>query len=361
MTIRSVILGCGKVADDHAEAIRFNERAELVACCDLEPLMAEQLATRYSIPDHFSDISQMLTTVKPDVVHITTPPQSHLSIAQMAFEHGCHVWVEKPFAMNHSQTAALLDGARTADRLVTIGHSYWLDTPALDVRQLIGQGAVGDIVHVESWYGYDLSGAYGKAIMGSPDNWVHQLPGKIFQNNVDHLLNKVLEFIKSPADDIELTAQAFRRLDRSDGDVRDDLLDELRTYMRDPVSGVTSYATFTSSVRPAAQWMRVYGTHGTIEADFNLRTVEMATGVSLPTNLGRLLPGLQRIGKIAKSTSTNLGRFAQSEFHYFAGFRTLLREFYEAIETGGEPPISYEEIERMTKLQDRIWEQVYPS
>ncbi len=354
--LRVAIVGCGKVADDHAETIILHPGAEVVACCDLEPLMAEQLARRYDIPGHYSDLALMLAETKPDVVHVTTPPQSHVPIATQAIEAGCHVWVEKPLALHTDAVRELIAAAQAADRLITVGHSYWLDTPALDLRDIVASGALGDIVHVESWYGYDLSGAYGKAIMDSPENWVHGLPGKLFQNNIDHLLNKLLEFM--PSDDIEVKADAFRRLERRDGDRRDDLLDELRFTLKD-ATGVTAYGTFTSSVKPAAQWIRVYGTKGSAEADFNLRTVELTPGIKLPTNLGRLLPSIGRIGAASKTAFTNATRFAKSEFHYFAGFRNLVDEFYDAIQTGGEPPIPYRDMVRISMVQDEIWEQIY--
>ncbi len=355
MTLRVAIVGCGKVADDHAEAIAFHPRASVVACCDNEPLMAEQLATRFSIPAHYSSLDEMLAGEEIDVVHVTTPPQSHLSISLASLEAGAHVWVEKPLGLNLEEVEKLVAAARAHDRLITVGHSYWLDTPAEDVRDIVASGAIGDVVHVESWYGYDIAGTYGKAIMDTPENWVHSLPGKLFQNNLDHLLNKVLEFL--PSDDIEVQAHAFRRYERRDGDLRDDLLDELRVMLIDP-TGPTAYATFSSSVRPGSPTLRVCGTKGTVVADFALRTVELEGAISVPTNLGRLFPSFGRIGRAAKTAARNSKRFAKSEFHYFAGFRNLLDEFYRAIDTDGAPPIAYEEMIRMTAIQDEIWKQI---
>lgn len=352
---RAAIVGCGKIADDHAETLGFMDGVEVVACCDLTYLMAEQLATRFDIDGVYDDFDRLLAEQKPDVVHITTPPQSHLPLALAAMEAGAHVWVEKPLAMDSDEVAKMTAAARRTGRKLTVGHSYWFDTPALDLRQLIAAGRIGEVVHVESWYGYDLDGEYGKAIMSTPDNWVHHLPGKLFQNNVDHLLNKVMEFL--PSEDLLIQATAFRRHTKTYGDRRDDLLDELRVYMADP-TGPTAYATFSSAAAPRGHWVRVYGTKGSATADFNLRTVEVASGVSLPTNLGRLFPSITKIGSAAKQAATNAGRFATAEFHYFAGFRRLLDGFYASIAQDGPEPISLAEMERMTRIQDRIWQQL---
>ena len=76
--------------------------------CDLEPLMAAQLCERYQIKRAFSDVTQLLETCRPDVVHITTPPQSHFALGMQCLNAGCNVYIEKPFALNAEETAKLL-------------------------------------------------------------------------------------------------------------------------------------------------------------------------------------------------------------------------------------------------------------
>jgi hypothetical protein len=44
--LRIGIVGCGKIADGHAEVLKFLPGAKLVAVCDREILLAEQLAVR---------------------------------------------------------------------------------------------------------------------------------------------------------------------------------------------------------------------------------------------------------------------------------------------------------------------------
>ena len=64
MSLRVVIVGCGKIADAHVEEVRkAGYGAEVVGVCDREILMAEQLATRYGVPGHY-DLS---------LIHISEP------------------------------------------------------------------------------------------------------------------------------------------------------------------------------------------------------------------------------------------------------------------------------------------------
>jgi len=51
----------------------------------------------------------MLDVEKPDVLHITTPPQSHLTLAKQAVAAGCHVFLEKPVALRHCDAEAIID------------------------------------------------------------------------------------------------------------------------------------------------------------------------------------------------------------------------------------------------------------
>src|SRR5439155_19465493 len=99
MSLRVAIVGCGKIADAHAAQIRRMPQCDLVGVCDREELMARQLAERFGAKRCFVDLDDLLREATPDVVHITTPPQSHFDIARRCLEHGSHVYVEKPFTL----------------------------------------------------------------------------------------------------------------------------------------------------------------------------------------------------------------------------------------------------------------------
>src|SRR5437667_6169170 len=105
--LRIAIIGCGKVADQHLGAIHRIPGCEIVALCDRELLMAKQLGERFGISECFSDLSEMLQTTQPNVVHITTPPQSHVSVANQCLESGSHVYLEKPFTVTAVEAEAL--------------------------------------------------------------------------------------------------------------------------------------------------------------------------------------------------------------------------------------------------------------
>ena len=51
----------------------------------------------------------MLRAVSPEIVHITTPPKSHYSLAKQCLEAGSHVYVEKPFTITASEAKTLIE------------------------------------------------------------------------------------------------------------------------------------------------------------------------------------------------------------------------------------------------------------
>src|SRR5687768_7644952 len=121
MSLKVALVGCGKIADGHVEEIqKMPAKASVVAVCDLERLMAEQLAARYGIPAYYDDLEQMLERERPDVVHITTPPASHLPLAIRCIDAGCHVFVEKPIAPTHPEAVQIIDHARARNSKLTI-------------------------------------------------------------------------------------------------------------------------------------------------------------------------------------------------------------------------------------------------
>ncbi len=356
MALRAGIVGCGKIADGHVEQIRAVGRAEVVAVCDREPLMAEQLAVRFDVPARYTDLAQMLRTERLDVVHIATPPDSHVAIAEAAIAAGCHVFVEKPFALTAAQARTILDAATRADRRVSVNYLYNFESPGLTLEDLLQRSALGEIVHLDTHYGYNLAGDYGLAVMTDPGHWVHRLPGKLFHNVLDHVLAKVVRHLD---DDVSVQVEAFRRRQPSGHAVVDALPDELRFMLRS--GGITVNGMVSAHGRPVAHTLRVVGTRDTVELDYAARTLVHSARQSQPSAIGRLFPPWVQARQFAGNGWRNLGRFRRHQFHYFECMRVLLGRFYDAIESQAADPIPHAEIHRVCVVIDRIVERMQES
>src|SRR5437899_5466698 len=195
--LRIAIVGCGKVADQHVDAIHRISDCEIVALCDRELLMARQLGERFGISVWFSELSEMLERTRPDVVHITTPPQSHYSLAKQCLESGSNVYLEKPFTITAEEAESLIELAEHCGLKITVGHNYQFTLEMLEMRRLVKEGFLGGRPpHVESYWSYDLGDLrYASAFLGNPNHWVRQLPGQLFDNIISHGIAKLAEFL----------------------------------------------------------------------------------------------------------------------------------------------------------------------
>ena len=349
------IVGCGKIADGHIEEIQKLGCARVLAVCDLEPILAEQLAVRYSVPHQYADFERMLSDHRLDVVHIATPPSSHLALARKAAEAGCHVFLEKPLALNATDGQRLIETMEKTGRKLTINYWYNFESPALAFKQMVAKGNLGDPIHIESYYGYDLEGGFGQALLSDDRHWVHHLPGKLFQNIIDHAINKITPFL--PEEPMEIIARAYRRRPLKD-DRTDGVLDELRVMIF--AGGVSAYVTFSSHARPVSHFMRVYGTKNTAHIDFALRTMSVEKRQAIPSALGRLVPPFASGWQSLRQATHNVRQFGGSQFQFFAGMNRLLSEFYQSIVRDTAVPIPYAEILRVSQIMDEISSQVYP-
>jgi predicted dehydrogenase len=356
MSLKIAIVGCGKIADAHVEEIRKIPTVELCAVCDTEPIIAEQLAVRFAIPKWYIDLAKMLDIEKPDVLHITTPPQSHLALTRQAVAAGCHVFLEKPVALHHCDAEAIVASVTAAGRKLAV--NYWprFEDPALELQRLYQSGVLGAPVHIESHIGYDLGGEFGLALKRDPGHWVHRLPGKLFQNVMDHVLNKITPYIDDDQPFIQAIAWCGEAGAGETG--RDELLDELRVVIRG--AQTSAYATFSAHVRPVGQTLRFYGTKNTAHVDYAARTVVLERKQTFPSSLGRLFPSFLVAKDYLRQGLTNVSSFRHARFHFFEGMHRLLSEFYLSIEKDSAPPISYAEILHVSSMMERIFEQVYP-
>jgi predicted dehydrogenase len=356
MSLRVAIVGCGKIADAHAEQIRHTPGCRLVAVCDREPLMARQLAERFGVDHTFTEIEQVLADMRPDVVHITTPPQSHHAIARRCLEAGSHVYVEKPFTVDAREAEDLIALADTSALRLTVGHDAQFSHAARRMRELVHAGAIGDaVVHMEGHYGYDLGDpAYARAFLGQSDHWVRRLPGGLLQNVISHGIARIAEFLHGKS--WRVTAQAFTSPSLTDIEC-ENVLDELRVMIVDEAKTTASF-TFSSRMRPPLHQFRLFGSRHALVLDEHQQTVVKLRGTPLKSYAERFLGPLILANQYARNVGGNVGRFLRNDFHMESGKRDLIRAFYRSITDGTPVPIPYSEILTTARLMDAIFEQI---
>jgi predicted dehydrogenase len=355
--ILSAIIGCGKIADQHAQQIRRVAGARLVGVCDSEKLMADQLAERFQVPHSFDDVDHLLKDTSPHVVHITTPPHSHFELTRKCLMAGCHVYVEKPFSVHYAEAQSMVALAEQKNLRLTAGHNYQFSPEMMRMRQLVSSGVIGNgPVHVESIYSYNLGDpSYARALLGDDSHWVRRLPGQLLQNVISHGIAKIAEFFDP---DVTVQAHGFTSpILQQAGETA--IIDELRVLISDGQNR-TAYFTFTSQMKPPVQELRVFGTKGAIIVDNLHRTTVHLTrsNSDFKSYLNFFVPPVTLACSYGRNLLQNMTAFLKSDFHADAGMKNLIERFYRSIQFGDPLPISYREILLTAAIMDEIFGQL---
>jgi UDP-N-acetyl-2-amino-2-deoxyglucuronate dehydrogenase len=111
------IVGCGVIADFHAEALRHMRGVRLVACHDTIEASARRVAAKFGCAP-YADLDAFLRHDGLDVVTIATPSGAHLEPALAAARAGKHLLVEKPLEITLARCDRIIAAARAAGVLL---------------------------------------------------------------------------------------------------------------------------------------------------------------------------------------------------------------------------------------------------
>jgi len=354
--LKVAIAGCGKIADAHAAQIQRIPGCKTVGVCDREPLMARQLADRFLIKDCYTDLRTLLAEAQPDVVHITTPPESHFDLAKICIEAGSHVYIEKPFAISEPQVQALIKLANIRGLKLTAGHDDQFSQVARRLRKEVQSGFLGNkIVHMESYYGYELSDTgYAGALLGDKNHWIRRLPGKLLHNIISHGIACIAEYLDD--DDPQVTAQGIQSQFLRDRGERE-IIDELRVLITGK-SGITAYFVFSSQMRPSQHLFRIYGNKNGLVLDQDQETLIKLRGSRYKSYAEKFVPPINFAKQYLGNLRANLGYFLARDFQMKAGMNYLIESFYRSIEKDAPLPIPYREILLTARIMDDIFAQL---
>jgi predicted dehydrogenase len=353
--IRVAIVGCGKVADKHASQILRIPDTRIVGVCDQEELMARQLAERFGVQRHFGELGALLSSCEPNVVHITTPPQSHYALARQCLQAGCHVYVEKPFTLNSREAEELISLAEATGRKITVGHETQFMPVAVDMRRLIHAGYLGGPpVHMESIYCYEFSDErYAKTLLGDKNHWIRRLPGGLLQNIISHGIGKIVEYLQD--EKVTVLAHGFTsHFLENIGEMS--ILDELRVIIADS-HRTTAYFTFSSQMSPALHQFRVYGPKHSLIADHEHQTLTRVAQ-NQKSYLNQFIPPFSDGKQQIANGFRNIRRFLKKDFHAESGIHTLIKSFYRTFTDDAPLPISYRDILLTSQIMDELFRQL---
>jgi predicted dehydrogenase len=197
--LRSAIIGCGKMAQVHAQALKNIEETEFVAVQSRSAEKAAATAARFGVKA-YSDIAEMIQLEQVQVVVICTPHPAHRAAAIIAMENGAHVLSEKPLAVSLEDCDAMIATAtQTNKQLGMISQRRFYPScrrikDAIDAGKL-GTPMLGSVI----MYGWRDEKYY------SSDPWRgswKQEGGGVLVNQAPHQLDLLLWYMGSEMEEL---------------------------------------------------------------------------------------------------------------------------------------------------------------
>jgi predicted dehydrogenase len=175
----------------HAAWIDHTPELELVAICDRDPDRTAAAKQDWPGIETWNSTAEMYEQCELDLVSIVTPHFTHCSLVVEALGAGKHVVVEKAMCLTVDEATQMVDAADAAGRTLAIHHNRRHDGNYRRIKQLVDEGAIGEVFHIEL-----SAGGFGKFDHG----WYSQrdLSGGAFYFWGPHAVDWALDLVGRP-------------------------------------------------------------------------------------------------------------------------------------------------------------------
>jgi UDP-N-acetyl-2-amino-2-deoxyglucuronate dehydrogenase len=161
------IIGCGVIADFHAQAIANLTGARLVGVADQIEAAVTRLATKHQVGFATTNVAELLARPDIDIVCVTTPSGAHLEPALAAVKAGKHVVVEKPIEITVERVDELLKAADAANVKIAAIFQSRFGTGARTVKAAIEAGRFGSLVLCSAYVKWHRAADYYRGWKGT--------------------------------------------------------------------------------------------------------------------------------------------------------------------------------------------------
>ena len=341
--LRVAVIGTGRISEEHLRFLATDPRTSLVGVCDLSPSLARYAATRFDAGAAFTDYAEMLTTARPEVVHVLTPPHTHVAILRDCLMAGAHVIGEKPVAPTLEDFETLWSLSRARGRRLIEDHNYRFNRPILRIEEALRAGRLGEVRELEVRMCLAIrekGGRYADENLPHPS---HRLPAGALHEFLTHLCYLALRFVPT-WDAVHATWSKCGGGSLFAFDDLDALVLSGPTHARLRFSSTQSPDCFTVTVR---------GTRGWAEADLFQHSLSIVE----PRRVGQQLSPLanQAIRGVALAGAAVAGLWNKvMQVTPYEGLATFLDRTYAALVTGEDPPVGYDDMRGAAALIDAL-------
>jgi len=344
--LRVGIVGCGTIFHHHQAFIRSYPGAILCAVADRDEKALKKASDVYGIANCYSDLEEMARAQATDVIHITTPPQTHAMLAERAMNLKNHVFVEKPLTLDHGSAVRLYDIAAQNGVRLCVDHNHLFDPWMLKAKEVLKDLRAGDVTYVESYYGINPRIPEIMGYRGAGEiSWIFSLPGGLFHDFLSHPLYLMLEYTGRPV--------RMQTMAASCGALIQGLSDELHIM----VEGERAMGKLTISfnARPFQHFLKIYHKKAIITVDFNNMTMVASRLTGLPGAVTKIAGNLGAARALTTQTFSNVYRFLTGRLKPYSGMKNLIHGFYDSILQATDTPVTAESALDVLKAMDEVW------
>jgi UDP-N-acetyl-2-amino-2-deoxyglucuronate dehydrogenase len=209
---RVALVGCGRIAKNHFDAIARVDGLDLVGVADIVPARAEAAATANGVPA-FTSLAEMLAAVDCDVVTVATPSGLHPVHGIEAARSGKHVVSEKPMAISLAGADSLIDAcAESGVRLFVVKQNRL--NPAIQlVKRAVQKGRFGRIHSANCTVRWARPQEYYDQ---APWRGTWAMDGGAFMNQASHYVD-LIQWLAGPVESVvAMTATQERKIEAED-------------------------------------------------------------------------------------------------------------------------------------------------
>ncbi len=333
MTLRAAVIGTGKIAEEHLRFLKESDCTRLVGVCDLSKAMAEFAANRFSADGAFTNYCEMLKSTKVDVVHVLTPPHTHVKIAGDCLRAGAHVIVEKPITLALDEFEELWSLAEKHGVRLIEDHNYRFNKPIREMERMVAAGRIGEIGEVEVSMALGIRGEGGRYADENLPHPSHQMSAGVLHEFMTHWCYLLRRFMPR----VDLVSAAWSNHGGGDLFKYDDL-DAI-------LIGGSVHGRIRFSCRTWPERFRVVvrGSGGTLETDL----FQPYVGVWVPRGgPEQLTPVInQRANGVILKRAARRNLFQKiMQVTPYEGLRSFLELTYDALASGDTLPVGYEDM-----------------
>jgi predicted dehydrogenase len=169
--LKIAIVGAGAIAQRNATEAAQSGSATIAGVFDVNAKVARDMARKLGT-EVFGSYEAVLASRSVEAVLMSTPHHVHRGMTLDAAAAGKHVLIEKPLANTLEDAEAMIDACRKAGVGLTVNYSFRYLPKIRKARQLVADGALGDITGVQLIaHQFKDRGYWMGARSNSPDDW----------------------------------------------------------------------------------------------------------------------------------------------------------------------------------------------